>query len=385
MREGLFTFLVLFIAILHIGTLWSIYLRSRARATPMAIATVLLFTGVALDASFGVRAQVLGWACFAAFLLLLQRKDSWYYAAIAVVILWANCHASAMLAPVFLAARIAGTVADRGMGSLRVNRDIRILPFVALALLCTPLGWHLPAYAITLMASPIRQYIQEWQPAGIAEPDFLFGALPLAILIALGGFQTLMKDKAESVPVAMLFFAVLSARRNEPLFAIAAAPLAAQCLDLRFPSLRRIADRVAGLERFAIVATCFAFGITALAFTWANHDAAPKVPVVALGRLAAGGREHRLFCENFNDCSVALQYPNVRVFMDGRCDPFPLAVWKAYISVVRLQPGWKRTLADFSVDSIVAARKGGLAAALDSDTSWRTEFRDDTFVVYVRT
>ena len=96
-----------------IGILVSIYFRSRRSASPEAIAAVLLFTGVALVASFGIRAQVLGWGCFAAFLLCLERRDRWAYAAVPIVVLWANVHASVILAPAYLLLRLSGQAATR--------------------------------------------------------------------------------------------------------------------------------------------------------------------------------------------------------------------------------------------------------------------------------
>ncbi len=108
MRHGAFVVLSLLVAAVPIGVLLSIVARSRDRSEPTAMAVVLLFCGIALSGSFGVRAQVLGWGCFAAFLLFLQRRDGWYYAAVATVVVWANVHGSAALAPVFLGTRIVG-------------------------------------------------------------------------------------------------------------------------------------------------------------------------------------------------------------------------------------------------------------------------------------
>ena len=119
MRHGLLVPFAILMAVIPIGILASIYLRSTKGATPEAIAIVLMFTGCALAASFGIRAQVLGWGCFAAFLLCLDRRDAWAYAAVPIVVLWANVHASVMLAPVFLLARVIGEVATGGARSLR--------------------------------------------------------------------------------------------------------------------------------------------------------------------------------------------------------------------------------------------------------------------------
>ncbi len=134
MRHGLLVPFAILMAVIPIGILASIYVRSTKAATPEAIAIVLMFTGCALAASFGIRAQVLGWGCFAAFLLCLDRRDAWAYAAAPIVVLWANVHASVMLAPVFLLARVIGEVATSGVSSLHKSRDLRILALIAASL-----------------------------------------------------------------------------------------------------------------------------------------------------------------------------------------------------------------------------------------------------------
>jgi hypothetical protein len=385
MNHGWFTLLSLAVAAIPIGIMSSIYLRSRESAAPEAVAIVLIFTGFALAASFGIRAQVLGWGCFAAFLLFLQRKDVWYYAVIPIVALWANVHASAMLAPVFLAARIVGSVADRGPRELITNRDVWILPLVAVALLCTPLGWHLPAYAAMLATSPIRQYIQEWQPVTMWDPAFAFGAFPLALLIAVGGLRAVSRNKTEALPIGMLLAAALLAQRNIPIFAIAAAPLASQMLSARFPTVRNLSARTAGLERFAIVSACFAFAISGLLFMIVQRRSPPTVLTQTLSKLAADGTQRRLFCENFNTCSVALQYKSIHVFMDGRCDPYPIDIWHRYIATIRVEPAWKRTLQRYDVDVLLASPGSPFERAVSADAAWRAAFRDQTFVLYERT
>lgn len=385
MDHGFFVVVKLLAAAIPVVILLTIIYRSRWRCGPEAIAIVLVFAGMSLEGSFGVRAQVMGWGCFALFLLCLDRRDGWYYLAIPVVALWANLHASAMLAPVFLATRVLGDTLDNGWRSLPGNRDARILVFVILAVLCTPLGLRLPEYALALAGSPIRHYIQEWQPTGLSDTEFLFGAFPIALLIALGGVRLAWQKKAEGLPLVMLFAAMLLARRNVPLFAIAAAPLAAQSLALRFPGVARLSARTDGLQRFAIVATCVALAFTAAVFALERRVAPPTVPVAAIALLASDGEPKRLFCEDFSSCSIALQYPNVRVYMDGRCDPFPLPVWNSYISTIRVRPTWENTLKAYGVDSVVASASGRFAKALARDRSWRPVYHDAAFVLYERT
>ena len=190
MRYHLLVPLAMLMAAVPIAILVSIYFRSRDRASPEAIAAVLLFTGVALVASFGIRAQVLDGGALPPF----------YSASI---------DATAGPMPPFQSSRFGPTSTPACSSRRRfcccawpVRRSptdprraqeprLAILALTLPAMLCTPLGWHLPAYAATLSVSPIRHYIEEWQPATFRDAEFLFGGLPLALLAAGG----LLRDR----------------------------------------------------------------------------------------------------------------------------------------------------------------------------------------------
>ena len=382
MRHHLLLALSMAMAAVPVAILASIYFRSRERANSVAIAVVLLCTGIALVASFGIRAQVLGWGCFAAFLACIERRDRWAYAAVPIIVLWANVHASVLLAPAFLLLRVIGRAADGGISAAVKSRDVRILALTLPAVLCTPLGWQLPVYAVTLATSPIRQFIQEWQPVTVHDAEFMLGGLPLAALAAAAIIRNGRRDLDEALPIAALLVAMLLAVRNVPIFAIAAAPLAARGLDAVFPSLRRFEGRVAEMERFALVTVSIAIIASTLLLARIAREQPPRTPFAAIASLGQNGDRRRLFCENFYACSAALNYPSIRLFMDGRADPYPLRVWKSYISVIRTEPSWRRILRAYDVDSILATRGSPLATALAKDTDWKISFSDGAFVVF---
>ncbi len=382
MRYHLLVPLAMLMAIIPIGILVSIYVRSRRAASPEAIAAVLLLTGVALVASFGIRAQVLGWGCFAAFLLCIERRDRWAYAAVPIVVVWANVHASVLLAPAYLMLRLAGAAFSDGLPAMLKTRDLRILALALPALLCTPLGWHLPAYAATLSVSPIRHYIEEWQPATFRDLAFMLGGLPLALLIAVAALRTRLRDMRQTLPAAALFVAMLLAVRNIPLFAIAAAPLAARSLDALLPSFRRIRSKIAEMERFALVSIGVAVMGSALFLARLQSLEPPPTSVAAIASLGDAGAPRRVFCEDFYACSAALGYPSLRVFIDGRADPYPLSVWRSYLSVIRLTPSWRRILGEYGVDAVLASRGDPFAVALSREPDWRRSFEGDGFVVF---
>ena len=227
-----------------------------------------------------------------------------------------------------------------------------------------------------LATSPIRHYIQEWQPPNWHDASFLYGALPIALAIVAGGAATLTRDKKRSSRRSLLFLAALFAFRNTALFAIVAAPLAARGLDARFPrigALGREGARARAGGAFPTIA--LAIGFAAFAMVKAQSHLTVPPPLAAIERLAADGAPHRLFCENFTWCSAALQHPTLRVFIDGRCDAYPLPVWRRYVATIQTRPAWSSDLSRYGVDAVIAGRGGaigvcaGVVAALGTHVS----------------
>ncbi len=384
MDHGVFWILALLVSAIPAAILVSVYLRARAQAAPEAIAAVLVLCGLALTESFGVRAQVVGWLFFAIFWWALERRDGWFYATIPIVAIWSNFHASVLIAPAIVLARIVGMVLDGGIGAVRRSREVCLLPLVLLATVCNPLGWHIPAYAIRVVASPILRFVEEERRVQLSDVAFVLGSLPIALLLLVPKPRDLLRRKAEGLPLAMIFVAMISTARHIPLFAIAAAPLAARNLGLAIPRLRDAGRRIAELEPAALLAVCVAVLLSGLLLVSGQRREPPHMPIAAISSLASHGDRHRVFCENFAWCSIALQFPNLSVFVDGRLDPFPLNVWESYISAVTVKPSWKKILDRYRVDAVVARRGSSLVKKLAADPLWHESFEDERYVVYQR-
>jgi len=383
-HQHVFILLAATISAVPLAILLTIWYRGREQASPEALGIALLFCGIALLESFGARAQVLGWGALALFMFFVERRDRWYYAALPTAIGWANLHASVALAPVIIVARIAAAFADGGARGLRSSRDLLMLPGVVLATFCTPLGWRLPFFAVALASSPIRHYIAEWQPSGWHDASFTFGALPLALAIVAGGRTTLIRAKLQSFPAAVLFVAALFAFRNTALFAIVAAPLAARGLDVRFPRIAALHERVRELEPAALVAIGLALVLSAAALVRMQSLEPPRLPVAAIAELAGDRSVHRVLCENFSWCSIALTYPRLRVFIDGRADAYPLSIWRQYVETIRATGMWKEPLHEHGVDTVVSQRGSPLALALARQPDWGAAYQDAAYVVFRR-
>ena len=335
---------------------------ARYGAHPAAVALVLIFAGVAMSQSFGVRVQVVGWAMLAAFLLALELPGRLRWTAILIAALWANVHASAVLAPVLAAAAAAASAA---LGDRRgAVRDGVVALCSAIAVCATPFGTRLPLYALELAHSPIRHWIHEWRPTAFADPGFALGALPLVLLAA---FAVPRSWRAAAIAAPFAYLTVIAVR-NVPLAAIACAPLAAVALTALLPSLARLRPvRSRAVATAAVVAAFLTAGTANAIGARAVHDERPLTAIAQLARLP--GR-HRLLCEDFAWCGPAVDTGRVSVFLDGRADPFPPSVWTQYDTIIHVRKGWRLIVRRYRVDALLVRRGGPLDRSARRD-GWR--------------
>jgi hypothetical protein len=365
----------------------------RAGASMFSVMAVLLFAGICMEASFSARAQVWAWPLFAALLVALDEDGPGLWWAIPITIAWANVHASVMLAVpiVWLDAalyawkRYAG--GDPLLGQREINTRLLLCTAVPIAILCTPLGVRLPLYAFhTTFNSSIRVYINEWQPLrglGLANA---VGLLPLAAL-SLYGATRVWKDRPRdaALPLLMIVWAVMAVR-NIPLFAIAAAVPASLAIEAGEGWANPV-DRL----RHASMATLAALVVAVPLAGFIGYRASPifmlwPAPFGSMAKLAAQPGDQRLLCSEYSWCAMALGDKNVRIFLDGRADPYPRRVWDAYMTFTRMLPGWQRVLTDNDVNAVLAWRGGQVEAKMQKLAGWHelSDTGDPCCVLFLR-
>lgn len=362
---------------------------ARRGATPAMTAAAATVTAIALFGSFGVRAQVVAWPLLAAFLLLLELDGPAAWFAIPVAMLWANLHASAMLAFVLAAVATVGCVCDERGWTPRVRRSILIACGVAVALCCNPLGWELPRYAVTLFGSPIRQYINEWRITDVDDVWFVLGALPLLAAALTWGIGTGPRRWHDRFLFGVTAYLLLTAARNIAIFALAVAPLVADSVSRSLTQRGRTAKPLETKRTLDIVLHA-AMGLACVAVVVGvihrpDGLQRPKSPL-PLSAVAATERiagTHNVFCANFAWCSLFLDHPDDRVFIDGRADPFPPAVWKDYADIVTLAADWRTVLTKHRVDTLIVKRDSPLGQAMALLPNWLSAYADPTYRVYV--
>lgn len=362
------------------------YRSYRRGASTFAIALTTACTGFAMLQSFGVRAQVFGWLFLAVVMYLIDVESVWCYLAIPVIALWANVHASALIAPVFIGAWAFGTLIEDREWTPRVERNAVLTAGAVFAVFLTPFLWRLPKYAIALESSAIRKVITEWQPSDLGFVAFSAGVLPLLLICCYYGIAAPRERWRDGMLFAVSSVMAFLAVRHLPLAAVVIAPMAAARLTSSVPAHARV--NVVLQERFSEIlvfaSTAVAAVFIALSLTHAPAIAGVSLPQKAMTAVSRLPGERNLYCEDFAWCSLALEKRNVRTFIDGRCDPFPPRVWTAYLEVERLEPAWASVLQHYRVNTVLAKRGRPLAQALAMDRQWQLTYRDKKYVVFSR-
>ncbi len=364
------------------ATLYMVARRTTAHAGTLASVAAVVLCGIALDPSLGVRAQDVGWLCFAALLSILDWDDNRVFWAVPLVIVWANVHASAVVALPLVAIDLLITP-RRDPGVLKR----RLLLMVALlgAICVGPFGIALPMYALHLSGSPIRTYIVEWQSWAWYRPSFVLVVFPVIATLAVR-FRWALRQPREVLRVALFIAMSCMAIRNVALLGIAAAPLFATLLDpwlsrVTFPSikLQEPAKRLLAIGVGAALVLVFA-----LSYRLAHVPNGGRLPFAAMRRIARLPGERRLYCTDFAWCSMSLGDVRMRVYLDGRADPFPWPVWRRYLRIARGGSRAVTTLRRIRANTVIAGKNGALGTTLLRQANWRRVYVGSISDVFVR-
>lgn len=381
-----FAVLAVLTTVAAVGALLLTTYRSHRRgATTFATALCTACTGFAMLQAFGVRAQIFGWLFLAVVLLLLDIETDWMFLALPIIALWANIHASALIAPAFIGAWTLGTWIEDRAWTPRVERNFVLTAGSLLAVCLTPLLWNLPLYAVSLETSAIRAAIAEWQPPDITFSGFAWGLLPLLGICCYFGIAAPRERWRDGMLFAVAAFIVGIAVRHLPLAALVIAPMAAQRLSSALPSHARI--NAIMQEQFSetliFVSSALVCGVIVVNLIHVPQISGVTLPRRAVATLASLPGTHNLYCEDFAWCSLALEQHNLRTFLDGRCDPFPAKVWNDYLSVQRVSSTWPRVLSRWNVDSVLVDKNNSLAQAIALRRDWHLFYRDGRYEIFL--
>jgi hypothetical protein len=335
-----------------------------------------------------------------------------------LTVLWVNLHGGwfvgVALIGIYAIGELASGLLDAQPRSWRPAAR-RALPYAATASLCLaaslagPYTYHLHVHIFQYLTDSFqREHIMEMLPISFQNP----AARYFEIMLLAGGAAVLwhLRRQRFTECLLLLLFAHLGliASRNIPIFGIVAAPVVALALAEWVRKLaeapvaawlRRLAHGLDGLgaslaemdgvPRTHLVSVAAIVLVTAIFYAPAPPPAfrakfdAKAFPAKALASLSGPGTQGRVFTyDQWGDFLIYNQYPQRRVFIDGRSDFYGSRFVEKYLDIVNVKYTWQRLLNEYGVDTVLLPPDAPLAGALKESSRWHVVYDDGVAIVF---
>ncbi len=410
-----------------------LYARCRRVSGPMTAGAVLIVAALASQERFLVRPEIVSWALMSSVLVLLgrslsagrrERRRILFVALPLVQLFWVNVQSLFILGLVLIALALATAVLEH-VRSPRPARDpdrpvelLVALAVASLVSLANPFG----AAALRL---PFEEFfghlggrtllsrtIAEFQPplSGYVVTPSIVAFVGIALLASLAILADIGRVRIFDLLAAVAMLAVaLRARRNIPLFALAAAPLAARhARALLAPAASFLKRRVPERIR-AVLPTigCAALAAAGLALSadvvsdrfflrrpterWFGSGEIPDYfPEEAARYVASGGFPGNVFHSLTIGGYLIHAWGGERgVFIDGRNDPYLDGVLESYLKSVADPATFEEIARRYQITTVLwphqrALEGRVLLSYLARDRGWVMVHLDPSAVVYLR-
>jgi len=353
------------------------------------IAVLASFPAIVLTRfSWTERPELMGLACFAALLLVLrlaQERPRVLFAAPALLLIWANLHASFALglAVLFI---VCGEMALHRGPARRIAVGVIVASVVATVF--TPSGIAIWTSSGGHFLAPPRGIQEEGVP-DVTEPyGLVFGLVIAAVMTtALLSRRALPRDVALLLPV---LFVSLTAARHTPFFAVASAPYLAEHAPTAIArTARRFGLSLPKVSAASVIPSgridlaTAAIGIVAVLATSLVARGEPSLDAYPVGALEALPPGPGLLNEYGWGGFLIWYAPKTPVFIDGRLFLYVPTVVDDYRSVVGVHPDWQAVIARRDIRALLLkpADAGAVRAA---ELGWRVLSSSDSYVLLAR-
>ncbi len=320
--------------------------------------------------------------------------------------LWANLHASFLLAPlialVYAAAHIVRPLLwplDSRAEMSRARWFLRAALAAFAGSLLNPYGWRLHAHVVSfLLDDRLTSRIAEFQSFNFHADGAAQAALAMC-LAAAGGVAALSQKKlAHFLLAAMFLLGALRSARMVPIAALAILPLAnsafAEALrgahGLRQPirqaldaalgysaRLRSIDLRLSGHAFSAVAIPLMLLALRTPAYS-SHIGFSPAIyPVAACHVVEALPADARILAPDKYGGYLIYRFNGTRkVFFDGRSDFYGAGFIEQYLALIEVRPGWSETVRSFRFSHALLPSAAPLNGAL-RQAGWNTLYADD--------
>jgi Tfp pilus assembly protein PilF len=343
----------------------------------------------------------------------IRASRKWLWLLLAVQFVWANSHSGSVLGIGLFALFIAAEAAQGRLGRKGVlnadwvlaGSDLRFLTWLGLALLgvsfINPNLHRSLLYSVTIMREPILAGgIRELQTpfqAAFRHADLL---VSFVVLLGLGAASfVLNRRRIQLFHLAVFLASGLAgclALRNLPIFGLLSVPVVAlNCQQLLKPGRRTWLNAAAALLALGVLVMVFTRGVQVGAERRKpslGYDAR-VFPVEAADFVEqAGIKEHVFSTMEYGGYFIWRWYPERRVFIDGRVDPYGAEFFRLYGRMLASSAAFDSVVAAYDINCCVLpappsntpATARYLGRTLAERPGWALVYWDDLALVYVR-
>ncbi len=330
------------------------------------------------------------------------RESARLWLLVPLTVLWANLHGGFTGLFLTLGALAVGTAFEG-----RFRAALRYAGIGAAALagsLINPYGYQLHVHVIEFLRSDwIRRIVLEFQPPRLDTAAGVYFEILLFLSIALCGRLAYQKRFGEALALLAWAHAAMVSVRHVPIFALLAGPYLALELTALIGKARELhgprsvwailhqlgEEHQPGLLRVSLLAPLFlaALLLFDLGFTYPSDFPPLKYPAEAAARYDSLIRNSRLYTTDaWGDYLLYRNYPEQKVFFDGRTDYYGEALTEDYETLLNGFPGWDEVLRKHRINAVLLPPASALAGLLRKEPTWEElETTGDFTVLRLRT
>ena len=321
-----------------------------------------------------------------------RRPSPWIWTLIPLTAVWVNLHGGWLGGVASLGVLAAGYAAEARLGErdwAAARRTGAVTAGCMVASLINPYGWQLHLHTVAYLGNDwIKERVQEFQsPTFRGEAMLQFELLLFAGLIAAG---LAFRQRRVAEPLLVLLWAHLSlaSARHTLLFVIVLLPMLAEQLTALWRDwagrsvrgsipfiLNSIAqDSQPSLRRISVlpVVAVAAVLLPAVPAPWPTSFPQEKFPVEWVQQYRDLLVSRRVITDDdWADYLLFANYPDQRVFFDGRSDFYGRALGEEFLKMVQGSYQWRSLLDKHGIEAAILAPEIALASLLKQSPDWR--------------
>jgi len=402
-----FNALIFIFGVLGALAFWIVYRRCHAHPYIGLVASLLGMASILT--TVGVRPRTFTLLFASIYLLMLTRyaregKRGGLWWLIPLMALWVNLHAGFLIGLVLIAVTLVGIPLDSlaqgerlTSGWSRIKKLLWLLIGCTLAVNLNPQGPRIFLFPFEFFLSPIQQNtVHDWLSPNFHDPEML----PVAVLILLTTAAMALSPTRVRPSELLLFlstlYATLKSNRHVAIFALVAAPLLANYLQIWIESVRlqkhfdmkraETPTRLGLLFGIVLLIPIVALAAKLKSEVYGQFTQRQlTVPLDAVREL----KEKGITGNTFTDPNIWGGYfiwamPTNPVYIDGRIDMYGDEFVNDYIKLVSGLVDCKQSFDRYGVRVAVLSQNSVIKLELQRSSEWRKIFEDDMAVVFVR-